>query len=305
MLFGRGTALAVSGPAPRPPGRTAPARTSSGAGAGGADQSDSLTPQTAPRLSFEHAARCRTQASWLARGRAAVPLHAHGSARSGSALTCTAPSGNNRGSVLAVACRALSRFGVSNTDTTRPQLFRLYDSNRLQRNIWLMHGAGCNPMPATWRGRAIGSGAVSHPQVVQSALGPTWSRKASGFLSGSGTRFGSIGLLTILALSLASARVSASFLRWEPKYSNIGLGSGVINTSLLKFTESPPHLYMALAMPSAWIRAPSQPLMRSSLSRFQTPTLPRRAVGFFGFGCRSGCPVGLITQLTSDWKSLN
>src|SRR5258708_9688153 len=33
--------------------------------------------------------------------------------------------------------------------------------------------------------------------------------------------------------------------------------------------------------PTAWIHAPSQPLMRSPLSQFQTPTAPRRASRFF------------------------
>jgi hypothetical protein len=33
--------------------------------------------------------------------------------------------------------------------------------------------------------------------------------------------------------------------------------------------------------PIAWIHAPSQPLMRSLLSQFQTPTAPRRVSRFF------------------------
>jgi len=33
--------------------------------------------------------------------------------------------------------------------------------------------------------------------------------------------------------------------------------------------------------PTAWIHAPSQPLMRSLLSQFQTPTAPRRVSRFF------------------------
>src|SRR5215471_13889371 len=33
--------------------------------------------------------------------------------------------------------------------------------------------------------------------------------------------------------------------------------------------------------PTAWIRAPSQPLMQSLLSQFQTPTAPRRVGRFF------------------------
>ena len=40
--------------------------------------------------------------------------------------------------------------------------------------------------------------------------------------------------------------------------------------------------------------------MRSPLSQFQTPTTPRRVVGFFGFGGPAGCPTGLITQSSSN-----
>src|SRR5579864_1476021 len=47
--------------------------------------------------------------------------------------------------------------------------------------------------------------------------------------------------------------------------------------------------------------APSRPSMRSLLSQFQTPTTPRRAVGFFGSGRSLGRPNELITQLTLDW----
>jgi hypothetical protein len=47
--------------------------------------------------------------------------------------------------------------------------------------------------------------------------------------------------------------------------------------------------------------APSRPLMRSLLSQFQTPTTPRRAVGFFGSGHSPGHPGELITQLNLDW----
>jgi len=47
--------------------------------------------------------------------------------------------------------------------------------------------------------------------------------------------------------------------------------------------------------------APSRPSMRSLLSQFQTPTTPRRAVGFFGSGRSLGRPSELITQLTLDW----
>jgi len=46
--------------------------------------------------------------------------------------------------------------------------------------------------------------------------------------------------------------------------------------------------------------APSRPSMRSLLSQFQTPTTPRRVVGFFGFGRSLGRPNELITQLTLD-----
>src|SRR5437660_4169211 len=45
-------------------------------------------------------------------------------------------------------------------------------------------------------------------------------------------------------------------------------------------------------------------LMRSLLSQSQTPTTPRRAVGFFGFGCPTSCPAELITQSTLDWLIL-
>jgi hypothetical protein len=46
------------------------------------------------------------------------------------------------------------------------------------------------------------------------------------------------------------------------------------------------------------------PLMRSPLLRFQTPTAPRRAVGFFGFGGSTSCLAEGITQPTSDWSIL-
>jgi hypothetical protein len=49
--------------------------------------------------------------------------------------------------------------------------------------------------------------------------------------------------------------------------------------------------------------APSRPSMRSLLSQFQTPTTPRRAVGFFGSGRSLGRPNELITQLTLDWPT--
>jgi len=44
--------------------------------------------------------------------------------------------------------------------------------------------------------------------------------------------------------------------------------------------------------------------MRSPLSQFQTPTTPRRVVGFFGFGGPAGHPTGLITQSISGWLIL-
>ena len=56
--------------------------------------------------------------------------------------------------------------------------------------------------------------------------------------------------------------------------------------------------------PAAWMHAPPQPLVRSPLSRCQTPTAPRRAVGFFGSGCPPGLPAGHFARLTSDWPVL-
>jgi hypothetical protein len=41
-------------------------------------------------------------------------------------------------------------------------------------------------------------------------------------------------------------------------------------------------------------------LMRPLLSQFQTPTTPRRAVGFFRSGRLAGRPPQLITQYTFD-----
>ena len=41
------------------------------------------------------------------------------------------------------------------------------------------------------------------------------------------------------------------------------------------------------------------PLMQSLLSQSQTPAAPRRAVGFFGSGCSTGCPAELSTRPTS------
>jgi hypothetical protein len=64
------------------------------------------------------------------------------------------------------------------------------------------------------------------------------------------------------------------------------------------------HLLAPAREPAAWIHAPPQPLVRSPLSRCQTPTAPRRAVGFFGFGCSAGCPAGHFARLTSDWPVL-
>jgi hypothetical protein len=50
----------------------------------------------------------------------------------------------------------------------------------------------------------------------------------------------------------------------------------------------------------AWMRAPSQPLMRLPLLRSQTPAAPRRTVGFFGFGGSTSCLIERITKPTSD-----
>jgi hypothetical protein len=50
--------------------------------------------------------------------------------------------------------------------------------------------------------------------------------------------------------------------------------------------------------------APSQPLMRSLLSQFQTPMAPRSTIGFFGSGCPADHSAGLITQPTSDWRPM-
>lgn len=52
----------------------------------------------------------------------------------------------------------------------------------------------------------------------------------------------------------------------------------------------------------AWTHSPPQPLMQSPLSRSLTPATPRRAAGFFGSWCPTGCPAGLIAQPTSDWQ---
>src|SRR5579859_2242878 len=46
------------------------------------------------------------------------------------------------------------------------------------------------------------------------------------------------------------------------------------------------------------------PLMRSLLSQSQTPTDPRRSVGFFRSGGLASRPARLITQSTSDWLSI-
>ncbi len=57
--------------------------------------------------------------------------------------------------------------------------------------------------------------------------------------------------------------------------------------------------------PTAWIHAPSQPLMRSPFSRFQTPAPPRESQPVFsGLVARSGRPAEQITQPTSDWQGL-
>ncbi len=63
----------------------------------------------------------------------------------------------------------------------------------------------------------------------------------------------------------------------------------------------PPALARELV---AWMRVPSQPLMRLPLLRFQTPAAPRRAVGFFGFGGSTSRLVERITQPTSGWSIL-
>src|SRR6266576_6610933 len=42
--------------------------------------------------------------------------------------------------------------------------------------------------------------------------------------------------------------------------------------------------------PTAWIHAPSQPLMSSLLSQFQTPTAPRRVSRFFRVWSLAGLP---------------
>src|SRR5215469_6919267 len=42
--------------------------------------------------------------------------------------------------------------------------------------------------------------------------------------------------------------------------------------------------------PLAWTHAPSQPLMQSLLSQFQTPTVPRRIRRFFQVWLRFGSP---------------
>jgi len=56
--------------------------------------------------------------------------------------------------------------------------------------------------------------------------------------------------------------------------------------------------------PTAWIHAPSQPLMRSPLSRPKPRHLLAESAGFFGSGCPAGRPAGQITQPTSDWEVL-
>ena len=46
------------------------------------------------------------------------------------------------------------------------------------------------------------------------------------------------------------------------------------------------------------------PPMRSPLLRFQTPSAPRRAVGFFEFGGSRSCLYERVTRPTSDWSPL-
>src|ERR1700739_4976802 len=61
------------------------------------------------------------------------------------------------------------------------------------------------------------------------------------------------------------------------------------------------HLLFARE-PIAWIHAPSQPLMRSPLSRPKPRLLLAESAGFFRSGCPTGRPAGQITQPISDWQ---
>src|SRR5579864_9015120 len=56
--------------------------------------------------------------------------------------------------------------------------------------------------------------------------------------------------------------------------------------------------------PIAWRHVPSQPLMRSPLSQFQTPTAPRRNSRFFRVWLPFRLPCRQITRLNSDWQDL-
>jgi hypothetical protein len=55
---------------------------------------------------------------------------------------------------------------------------------------------------------------------------------------------------------------------------------------------------------TAWIHVPSQPLMRSPLSRSQTPAPPRRVSRFFRVWLLFRSPCEQITQPISDWQGL-
>jgi hypothetical protein len=79
---------------------------------------------------------------------------------------------------------------------------------------------------------------------------------------------------------------------------NVRSGNGKAAT-LVMFQPSAPA-----REPTAWIHAPSQPLMRSPLSRPKPRHLLAESAGFFGSGCPTGRPTGQITQPTSDWQVL-
>jgi hypothetical protein len=54
---------------------------------------------------------------------------------------------------------------------------------------------------------------------------------------------------------------------------------------------------------AAWIHAPSQPLMRSPLSQFQTPTVPRRTSRFFRVWSLFRSPCGADHSAYFGWAS--
>ena len=56
--------------------------------------------------------------------------------------------------------------------------------------------------------------------------------------------------------------------------------------------------------PIAWMHAPSQPLMRSPLSRYQTPTAPRRNSRFFQVWSPFRSPCRADHSAYSDWQDL-